>query len=138
MQIISLIIIGLFAGFSSGLLGIGGGVIFVPAISLVLGLSFHKAVGISLAVIVPTAFVGMLKHYSEGNVDFKIVAIIALFAMIGSWLGASSASVLPAAMLKKVFAVILIFIGFNMFFGWTSALASQNSKVEFIEDISQA
>ena len=117
---IGLIALGLIAGFTSGLLGIGGGVILVPALALIFGIPFHKAIGISLAIIIPTALSSMLKHYSEGNVDFSFALVITIFAVIGGWLGASYSTALPAATLKKVFAVFMIIIGCNMLFGWSN------------------
>ena len=111
---IGLIALGLFAGFTSGLLGIGGGVILVPALALIFGIPFHKAIGISLAIIIPTAFSSMLKHYSAGNVDFSFAFTVTIFAIIGGWLGASYSTVLPAATLKKVFAVFMIAIGLSL------------------------
>ena len=125
---IGLIILGLFAGFTSGLLGIGGGVILVPALALFFGIPFHKAVGVSLAIIVPTALSSMLKHYAEGNVDFSFAFIIAVFAMLGGWLGASYSTALPAATLKKIFAIFMIVIGCNMLFGWSNK-AVQKAKI---------
>ncbi len=116
---LSLITLGLFAGFTSGLLGIGGGVILVPALALIFGIPFHKAVGISLAIIIPTAFSSMLKHHQAGNVDFTFAFTVSIFAIMGGWLGASYSSVLPASTLKKIFAIFMIFIGCNMLFGWT-------------------
>ncbi len=122
MSFLLLIAIGLVAGIFSGLLGIGGGVILVPGIVMVAGLSIHQAIGISLAVIIPTAISGTAKHFLSGNVDLKLALIIAGSAIIGAWLGASFAQALPAAQLKKVFAVFLILIGCNMLFGWTSRI----------------
>ena len=78
---IGFILTGLSAGFVAGLLGVGGGVILVPALIFVLGVSIHSAIGISLAVIVPTAFTGAFKHFLSGNVDLKVAAIVAVFAI---------------------------------------------------------
>ena len=128
-QLIGLIALGLTAGFTSGLLGIGGGVILVPALALIFGLPFHKAIGISLAIIIPTAFSSMLKHYQAGNVDFSFAIVITIFAIIGAWLGATYSSYLPAATLKKVFAIFMIAIGFNMLLG-LSDKAIQTVKVK--------
>ena len=83
-----LIIIGVCAGIISGLLGLGGGVFLVPALLLFLDMSIHKAIGISLAVIVPTALSGALKHYHLGNVDLRVAALVAVGGIVGGFLGA--------------------------------------------------
>ena len=94
--------------------------ILVPALALIFGIPFHKAIGISLAIIIPTALSSMLKHYSAGNVDFSFAFTVTIFAIIGGWLGASYSTMLPAQTLKKVFAVFMIVVGCNMLFGWSS------------------
>lgn len=127
---VGFIITGLSAGFVAGLLGVGGGVILVPALIFVLGISIHGAIGISLAVIVPTALTGAYKHFLSGNVDLKVAAIVAVFAMVGSWTGASLATYISAATLKKAFAIFLIVIGFNMLFGWTNQIAQKYARID--------
>ena len=72
----------------------------------------------------------MLKHYSEGNVDFSFAFIIAVFAMLGGWLGASYSTALPAATLKKIFAIFMIIIGCNMLFGWSNKAVQKANITE--------
>ncbi|WKZ57370.1 MAG: sulfite exporter TauE/SafE family protein [Bdellovibrionota bacterium] len=111
-------LIGLVAGVTSGLFGVGGGVIIVPGLMLLLGLSVHMAIGISLAVIIPTAMIGTLRHWQAGNVDLSIAFFLALGAIVGGYLGASLAVALPAVTLKKIFGAFLIVLGLHFILGW--------------------
>ena len=123
-----LLTIGLVAGFASGLLGIGGGVILVPALVLVLKLNIHQAITISLAAIVPIALSGFLKHYSSGEMPIKIALLVAAGGIIGSLVGASVAHMIPAETLKKIFGVVMILIGLNILFGWTNSVKEEASS----------
>ncbi|MCI5064428.1 sulfite exporter TauE/SafE family protein [bacterium] len=125
MNIALLVLLGLGAGFSSGLLGIGGGVIYVPVLMYLAGIPIHSAIGISLALIVPSAAAGFVKHYWVGNVHLPTVYIIAPASIIGAVIGAYSSSALPADLLKKVFGICLIIIGVNTaFFGGQASMDS--------------
>lgn len=112
-----LIIAGLIAGLSSGLLGIGGGVITVPVLVLLLGVDPKIAVGTSLFVIVPTAIVGTLVHYKAGNIHFSYGVMYLFVAMAGSFLGAHLATVLPSHILRKLFAVLMFIMSIKMYLG---------------------
>ena len=109
-------IISLVAGVLSGLLGIGGGLILVPLFHYVLKMNMHVAVGTSLAIIVPTALVGMFRHSSGNFVDWRVFTYSVLFAVIGGFIGASVSMNLDVTVLKKVFAGFLILIAIKMFF----------------------
>ena len=124
-----LITLGAGAGFASGLLGIGGGVIYVPALMYLAGLPIHIAIGVSLATIVPSAAAGAYKHFLAGNVDIPMVLIIAPSSIVGAVLGAYVGSVVPAEVLKRIFGVCLILIGLNTVFGLTDSLKEQGSSV---------
>ena len=110
-SLFSSIMVGFLAGITSGLLGIGGGVIFVPALVVFLRFGIHEAIGTSLAVIIPTACAGLLKHYSGGNVDLRYAVLLSVFAVTGGYLGAGIAIWLPGQTLKRVFGVFLIGMG---------------------------
>ncbi|MCB0329404.1 MAG: sulfite exporter TauE/SafE family protein [Bdellovibrionales bacterium] len=112
-----LVALGAGAGFVSGLLGIGGGVIYVPALMYLAGIPIHLAIGVSLALIVPSAAAGAFKHFLAGNIDFPMVFIIAPASILGAFLGAYCSSNLPAPVLKKAFGVFLILIGTNTVLG---------------------
>jgi len=110
--------LGLSVGTLSGLLGIGGGVLMVPALVLLWGMKIHLAIGTSLAVMIPSALAGTLRHhYSYGNVDFIVAGLVGLGAVVGSFcLGAPLANYLPAETLRKVFGAAMIVLGF--YYGW--------------------
>ena len=123
-----LIILGAAAGFLSGLLGIGGGVIYVPALMYFAAVPVHTAIGISLFLIVPSSAVAALRHYMGGSVDLSLVAVVLPTALIGAYLGAYASSYLSAPLLKKIFGVALILIGVNSLFGFTEKLLARQMK----------
>ena len=117
MQILSYIGVGLATGVLSGLLGVGGGVILVPALVFVFSLTMKNAIGTSLAIIIPTAIVGTYFHYREGNVKFLLVIYIAIAAIIGSRVGVYLNNVLPNIILRRMFGALLLLIGIKMIIG---------------------
>ena len=115
--IILLLIIGLLAGMLSGLIGIGGGIIVIPALVFFLGFSQQTAQGTTLAMMVPP--IGLLAawaYYKEGFVDIRAAAIICAGFVIGSFFGAKFAIGISQDMLRKIFSVILILVAIKMFF----------------------
>lgn len=112
-----LILIGMAAGFLGGLVGIGGGVLIVPALVLILGLSQHKAQGISLAMILfPVGILGVINYYKKGYVDFKYAGLLAVGFLIGSYVGSKFSLSLPQETVKKVFAVVMILLALKLLF----------------------
>ena len=115
--LIYLILIGLAAGFLGGMVGIGGGVIIVPALVLLFGLSQHNAQGISLAMMLfPVGLLGVLNYYKKGHVDFKYAGLIAVGFLIGSYIGSKFSLTLPQELVKKIFAVVMILLALKMLF----------------------
>lgn len=111
-------ILGITAGVLGGLVGIGGGIIIVPALVFIFGLSQHQAQGTTLAVLVPP--IGILAawaYYKQGFVDIRIAAFIALGFLLGSLFGAKLALHLSNTMLEKIFGVALLLIALKMIFG---------------------
>lgn len=116
--ILGLIALGLAAGALSGLIGIGGGIIIIPALIFIFGLSQKMAQGTTLALLVlPIGFFAALTYYRHGYVDLKFAALIILGFVIGSIIGAKFAVKIPTEILTKVFAVTIILIGIKMLFG---------------------
>jgi uncharacterized protein len=116
-EIIILIAIGLMAGFTGGALGLGGGIIIVPALVFIMGLSQHQAQGTSLAVIVfPVALLGAYNYYKSGYVNIKFVLILAVAFFIGSYLGSLMSINLPEKILKKVFGFTILLLSLKMIF----------------------
>lgn len=107
--------IGLLAGVIAGLLGVGGGIVMVPAFTRFLGMDIRMAIGTSMVIIVLTAAVAGAKHYQLGNVDLRIVLIVAVLAMIGGYAGASLTGHLSVRTLQMVFAVFILIVGCDMF-----------------------
>lgn len=111
------IAIGLSSGILAGILGIGGGILIVPALMYVAGFSQKLSIGTSLAVLLPPiGIAAVIEYYRNGNVDFKAALIIASTAIIGAWIGARSAHYIDAHTLKIIFGVFLIFLGIYMIF----------------------
>jgi len=116
-MIFYLILTGLAAGFLGGMVGIGGGVIIVPALVLLLGLSQHNAQGISLAMMLfPVGILGVINYYKQGYVDFKYAGLIAIGFLAGSYLGSKFSLSLPQDLVKKIFAIIMIILAIRMLF----------------------
>ena len=114
MDIVIAIAIGAVAGVFSGMLGIGGGTIAVPAMVLLLAEEQHAAQGISLGAMFVISTVGSYMHYRRGTVNFKVALLIAPGAVIFSWLGAEIANMISAEWLTRIFAITLLIIGCRM------------------------
>lgn len=116
-DILYLILIGIFAGFVSGMMGVGGAIVIVPALVLVFGMSQHNAQGTSLAVLVfPVGALAVLNYYKKGYVNFKFAFVLILAFVLGSYLGSLVSVDLPEKTLKKIFAFFIIIIGARMLF----------------------
>lgn len=119
-QMLLIIIIGLAAGILSGLVGVGGGIILVPALVYFLNYTQHQAQGTSLGVLTfPVVIFAFLYYYKElksmGNpIDFRIIAFLAVGFIVGSYFGSHLAIRIDKEMLKKIFAVILFYTAFKM------------------------
>ena len=109
-------LIGLFGGVASGLFGVGGGIVMVPAMMFFMKMPIHQAVGTSLVVIIPTALMGSFKHYHNGNVLWSAAWSLIPMAVLGGYGGAWLANELPAATLKRLFGGFLIFVGARLLF----------------------
>ena len=114
LTLASLLAIGLAAGFLAGLLGIGGGILIVPALVLLLGFDQHLAQGTSLVVIIPAALAGSWTHYQRGRLDLRVAAFVAVGGVVGAAIGSLSALSLDDALLQRLFAVVLIVVALRM------------------------
>lgn len=112
-----LLCIGLLAGLLSGLIGIGGGIIMIPLL-LFLGMTQHQSQGTSLAVLsVPVTALAAFNYYKEGYVEWRYAAVIAVFFVIGGYIGSRLAIQIDEKILKKIFGVILLVIAGKLIFG---------------------
>jgi len=119
MSLLIVVVVGLAAGFLGGLLGVGGGILLVPAFLFFLRdqiTDMKMAVGTSMAVIVAVAVIGTIEHARGGRVNWRIVPVVAAFAMIGSYTGARLTSYIATAWLRRIFALLLIAVALKMFF----------------------
>ena len=115
--ILILFCIGIVAGMLSGIVGIGGGIIIVPALVFFLGISQLKAQGTSLGILLlPVGILAVIQFYKQGYIDMKTVGIVACSFVVGGYLGSKIALALPQETVKKVFAVLLLLISIKMFF----------------------
>ena len=116
-----LLSIGLGAGMLSGFVGIGGGVIIVPALVFLLGLSQHEAQGTSLFVLVmPVVFLALTNYWKTGNVNWKYGLIIALAFVIGGYFGSKLSLKLSPQFVKLAFGLIMAYVSFQLIFSTTA------------------
>jgi uncharacterized membrane protein YfcA len=115
MNIALYLLVGLLGGVISGMLGIGGGIVMVPALAFLFGLSQHQAQGTTLALMVPP--IGLLAawtYYKAGFVDLKIAAFVCLGFFFGGLVGAKLVVGLPDPLLRKIFGVALLIIAIKI------------------------
>ena len=116
--ILILLIIGLLAGFSSGMVGIGGGIIIVPALVFFLGLTQHQAQGVSIGMLLlPVGFLAAINYYKAGNLDFTKSLIIGASFVVGAYLGSKVSLSIVGAIMKRIFGVIIFLISLKLIFG---------------------
>lgn len=115
--LIILIIIGIAAGMLGGMVGVGGGIIIVPALVFFLGFSQKMAQGTSLGILLlPVGILGVIQYYKEGYVDMRVVLLISAGFFLGSLLGSKLALSLSQETVKKIFAILLLIIAVKMLF----------------------
>ena len=110
--IVLIAIIGLVGGVLSGLFGIGGGLVIVPALILLAGFPIALAAGTSLAaLLLPVGLFGALEYYRSGNVDVRAAAVIAVGLLLGAYVGARLGLSLPPQTMQRAFGVFLLIVG---------------------------
>lgn len=117
MSPLILLAIGLMGGIFSGVFGIGGGTIMVPALVYFLGLTQHQAQGTTLAVLMmPVGILGVMRYYQSGNVKVQMAVLIGLGFILGALAGANLVHQIPEAVLKRGFGIFLVILGIRMAF----------------------
>lgn len=116
-EVITLLLIGLVAGFTGAAFGLGGGIIIVPALVIFMGFTQHQAQGTSLGVLVfPVALLGAYNYYKSGFINVKFIFILAIAFVIGSYLGSLFSISLPEKLLKKLFGIFILLISLKIIF----------------------
>ena len=127
--LIILIVIGLVAGILGGMVGVGGGIVIVPALIFFLGFSQKMAQGTSLGILLlPVGLLGVWQFYKQGYVDLRVVFIISAGFFAGSYLGSKLALSLSQETVKKVFAILLMVVALKMLF-FDKAIATKANIV---------
>jgi hypothetical protein len=111
------LMLGLTAGTLSGLFGIGGGIILIPALVFLVGLSQHAAQGTTLAImLLPIGLLAVMRYYHNGHVNFYIAVFICLGFFIGGLIGANMAEAFSNLVLRKAFGVFLLIVSLYTIF----------------------
>jgi uncharacterized membrane protein YfcA len=112
-----MLLVGLLVGVFSGVVGIGGGILFIPALVWLAGMSQHKAQGTSLgALLLPVGIFAFLEYYRKGNADIRVALLLAVGFLIGGYFGAVGAQHIPDLWLRRIFAVTMIAVGGKLLF----------------------
>ncbi len=112
-----LILIGIFAGMLSGFVGIGGGVVMVPALVYILGLSQHTAQGTSLILMLPPiGILAVMNYYKAGHVNISYGVIIALAFVIGGYFGSKIALKISPSKVKLIFGLLMLYVSIKMIY----------------------
>src|SRR4051812_24977389 len=114
-EVLILLAVGLIAGFLSGLIGIGGGIVIVPVLVYLLNMNQKMAQGTTLFMFLfPIGILGVYNYYKGGYVDFKTALIIGTTFFIGSYFGSKTVIAIDTKIVKQIFGAMLILIGFKM------------------------
>jgi uncharacterized membrane protein YfcA len=112
-----ILLLGFVVGVVSGVIGIGGGIILIPALIWVLGMTQRKAQGTSLAaLLLPVGIFAFWTYYRDGNADLRVGLLIAAGFAVGGLFGGFGAQYIPELWLRRIFAVVLISLGAKMLF----------------------
>jgi len=109
-----LLLLGIIGGALGGLLGIGGGTIYVPILVIFYHMSQHMAQGIALAVMIPMSLLGGYTYLKKGSVRKDLVLELMIGSIAGAFIGATIATSIDAILLRKIFSCVLVFFGIKM------------------------
>jgi hypothetical protein len=120
---LTFVLIGVAGGIASGLFGVGGGIVVVPALIYWAGFSQHMATGTSLAVLLPPiGLAATIEYYRHGNVDVRAAIILAATMFVGAWVGAWFANRMPGPQLRLLFGLFLFGLGAYLVYGASKRL----------------
>lgn len=118
IQAVGYITLGLSAGILSGLLGIGGGIVLVPALIYFFHFSQTMAQGTTLAMMIPPiGLLAVMEYYKQGQINWKVAILLCCGFFVGGLFGAKICLALPKPLLQKIFGLVLLIVGVKMFFG---------------------
>jgi uncharacterized membrane protein YfcA len=123
-----LVLIGLLAGILSGLVGVGGGIIIVPALVFFLGLTQHQAQGTGLFVLsMPVVIFAVINYWKTDNVNWKFGLIVASTFLVGAYFGSKLSLKLSPGMVKLVFGILLAYVSIRLMMSGYSAVSSNEA-----------
>jgi hypothetical protein len=114
IEVLGFIVLGLVTGSLAVSLGVGGGIIIVPALVTLFAFGQHEAIGTSLAIIVPTAAVSALAHHRAGRVIWKLAAVVAVAGVVGAVAGVNLGLAMEPDLLRRLFAILLAALSIRM------------------------
>jgi uncharacterized protein len=110
------VVLGFAGGVMAGLFGVGGGILFVPTLTLALGLEQHHAIATSLLAILPTVLVGTWRQHGYGNVRWRPALVLGLAGIAGVVAGGQLAESLPEHALRRLFGVLMVLVAAQIVF----------------------
>jgi uncharacterized protein len=114
-DIITLVVVGISAGIIAGALGVGGGIIIVPALVFIFGMTQHQAQGTSLAVLLfPVGILAVMNYHKGGYVNYKFALVLIIAFVLGSYFGSLLSIHLPDKILRKIFGILMLLVGIKM------------------------
>jgi len=117
LEITGFALLGVIAGIASGLLGIGGAMLIIPALTLIFGFTQNTAQGTTLALMIPPiGLLAAMQYWKAGQVNLKAAVVIALFFLIGGFIGGKIGVKTDPGILRKIFSVFMAVIAVRMFF----------------------
>ena len=119
--------IGIFAGVLSGFVGVGGGIIIVPGLVFLLGLSQHEAQGTSLFILaMPVVWLGLMNNWKDGNVQWKFGLVVALTFFVGAYFGSKLSLKLNPNVVKLLFGVLMALVSIKLILSGYQSIVSND------------
>lgn len=132
--LIVLVFIGVFAGILSGFVGVGGGIVIVPALVYILGMSQHSAQGTSLLLMIPPiGILAVMNYHKAGEMNWTYGAIIATFFVVGAYFGSKISLKLNPATVKLIFGVLMLYVSARMIYSGYKGTFTNDQEVNTTE-----
>ena len=122
-----LIVVGVLSGILSGFVGVGGGILIVPALIYMLGLSQYEAQGTSLFILLlPVGILAVNNYWKAGMINWKFGILVAITFVIGGYIGSKLALKISPSIVKLAFGIIMAFVSFKMILSGYNGLTNEN------------